>query len=125
MTKLQPGHELSKKHGGYQLVERGIDALWDDERVTMAELQAELSTPAGIRAVYRFQTVMQLLVCRRIERYIEEEMKAGVPLEELSIAKSYPAFQNTLARMLKQLNAMTPGADDGKDVITMEDLEKE
>jgi len=95
-------------HGVYYLRDNGFKVLSKEERELALEIVEELKTPAGVSDAIRYQASMNVILCRMIENWIQSEVASGVPMEEISLLKSYPAFSNSALRSLKAAGEHIP-----------------
>lgn len=109
---MKDGAGRPQTHGAYSLKERGMAALEGDERELAVELLRDVETVEGIDKAIRENAVVALLTIRRIHNYLAGEIKAGTPLDELAILKSYPSFQNMLLRALLAAKEVVEGPRD-------------
>ena len=127
------GHELTREDqvkGGKQ-VKHGVDSLqaaplseWpEDKRLVATEIAEELRIPELVEEHERQRVARGLVILQTLEAYIAEQVKAGMPLDEMAILKRWPAFQNATMRGLKQVRSRMDGKPDPKGLIKYEDLE--
>jgi hypothetical protein len=113
-------HRLAgKKHGVWGIVYHGTDAMTTEQRSIHLELQEQLAEHSGIIDALREQTAQSILIARVAADYIADQTQKGVPLDEIKLLRSLPAFWNSAARMMAQLLAVLPPEHDDTDVLDL------
>jgi hypothetical protein len=104
--------QASRTHGVFAVRDRGQEAMTSAQRSRYAELQEQFLTRGGVVDAMRDQAVNSLLLAEIAQSYIVGEHKAGVPLDEIPLLRSIPAFWNSAGRALKSYLDNLP--DDSK-----------
>lgn len=102
------GGQRSRSHGVYALRDRGPEALDADQRQTLHEIQEMLTTSEGIQQALLERVAMGTMIMSVLEDFIKSQVDAGVPLDAITILRSWPSFQNSCVRALMHLRSMQP-----------------
>jgi len=106
--ELQQRQQAARTHGAHALAARGEEALDETGRSALAELREKVQTREGVLELMQERTAIACLIADVVTSYVSKEQQAGVPLTEIPIAKTLPAFYNTAGRLLKDLLAELP-----------------
>jgi hypothetical protein len=101
--ELRQRQEAARKHGAYAFLTNGEQALDENNRSYLAELRDDVKTREGVLELMKENAAKSKLTADMVLSYIAEEVKAGIPLEEVSVLRALPAFFNTAQRALKDL----------------------
>lgn len=115
----QKGNGNARTHGIYSLRDHGLEALSENERELAFDIVEELKTAQGISDAIRYQASVNIILCRMIENWVQSEVASGVPMEEISLLKAYPAFSNSALRSLKAAGENIPTDDAPKNVTEL------
>jgi len=115
--RIRPATEPA--HGIYALTRRGIEALSLNDRELTKELIDDLATPEGIDEAIVQRAALSLIVCRKIEAWVEQEISRGVDPNKIPILKSWPAYNNSAMRALKLVKDSMPNAPEMKTVTDL------
>ena len=115
----------ARKHGAWSILERGPDAMDNEQRSMYAELQEQLSEHAGVIDALRDQCAQSIMVAQVAADYVSKQAQSGVPLDEIRLLRALPAFWNSAARMMGALLALLPAEKDDAGVLDLLNKYKE
>lgn len=102
------GGQAGRKHSVYALRDRGEAAMTPDQVQTLRAIEQQLTTPEGIQEALLQRVAMATAIMGTLEAYIGSQVEAGVPLDSITILRSWPSFQNSCVRALMHLRSMMP-----------------
>ena len=116
------GGQEGRSHGVYAIKARGKEALDADQRQTLREIEQQLTTPEGVEQALLQRVGMAMVIMGVLERYLKEQVNSGVPLDGITIFRSWPAFQNASVRALALLRSMMPNVDPASHAKLVEEM---
>lgn len=100
--------QKGRSHGIYAIKARGEAAMTPDQRQTLRDIQESLETPEGVQQALLERVAMSTMIMSVLEDYIKSQVDEGMPLDAITILRSWPAFQNSTVRSLMHLKSMLP-----------------
>lgn len=111
---IRERQEASKVHGAYSYEKRGEAALDKPKRGRLGELKEQVQDRPGILDLIQENAIKAVMMVEIVTSYIANQKMAGVPLEEIGVLRTLPAFMNSAQRALRDLIQLMP---DNKDAI--------
>ena len=100
--------QKGRSHGIYAIKARAEAAMTPTQVQTLRDIEEQLQTPEGVQQALLERVAMATAIMGTLEAYIGDRVEDGVPLDAITILRSWPAFQNSTVRALKQLMDAMP-----------------
>lgn len=94
------GNKNALKHGVYAIRDHGEAAMTNEQRSTKQAMLEQITTKEGAEDALRELCVDALILSKVAQSAVIKEHQAGVPLNNIPLARALPAFQNSAARIL-------------------------
>jgi hypothetical protein len=102
-AELEQRHQASRKHGAYSFKDNGVRVLDHQGRSRLQEIKEQLETRQGVVDMMQERTANAVMLVELVTSYVAKEHKAGIPLDEIPVFRSLPAFMNSAHRQIKDL----------------------